>query len=186
MLFTLAQARAVKPLDNVTKYPDAAVQAAGDLATDALEHACAVHFTPTSFSEVLDGNGRCDLMLWTAKPTAIASATVAGLDVTSTVLVYSDGRVYRPNGWACGRQNVTVTGTAGWPVCPPRVARACLLLAKRFLVDSPVNDRATTLINEDGTTQYLVTAGVRSALFDIPEANAVVQDYGLQQGYLVA
>ncbi len=113
---------------------------------------------------------------------------VGGVAVDSSVVSWtqSDGRVYREGGWTAGRRNVVITGTRGYPYPPPRVGRAALLLAKRFLVDSPHSDRATSITTEDGTTQFLVTAGVRQAVTDVPEANAVIEEYGLRGAFAVA
>jgi hypothetical protein len=185
--FALSEARALKPMDDAATYSAARLTQARTLAETALEDACMVPFVPRYFRWRLDGNGRCDLMLPRSRPLTVTTATVDGAALTVGDLeLYEDGRVYSPNGWASGRRNVIIAGTYGYPFPPPRVARASMLLAKRFIVDSPVNDRATSLTTEDGTTSYLVTAGVRSAITDVPEANAVIEIYGMRDAYTVA
>lgn len=185
MLFTLVAARKLKPLDNVTLYLDADITAAGEMASEALENACGVTFTPRAFTETFDGTGRSELFLKTTLPLTVTSVTLNGVAVSPTL--YPDGTLYLASGWsATSRRNIVVTGTAGHATCPARVARAALLLAKRWLVDSPVNDRTTVFTNYEGATERFVTAGVGSALFDIPEANAVVAAYSLQAGLMVA
>lgn len=187
LLFSIADARRVKPLDNTTTYPAARIAEARTLAETALEEACHVAFAPTYFRLRLDGNGRTDLLLPIVRPLTVTAATVDGASLTAADLeLYDDGRVYYEGGWSAGRRNVVITGTHGYPFPPPRVGRAALLLAKRVLVDSPVSDRATSMTTEDGTTQFLVTAGVRQAVFDVPECNAVVIDYGLRDAFAVA
>lgn len=180
-LFSLAEARALKPLDNTTTYPTTDVIAARVLAECALEEACGVAFVPTYKREKIDGNGTTDVLL-KARPLSVTSATVGGVEVAdlSTLELYADGRLYNPSMWTAGRRNIEVKYTYGYPFPPPRVGRACLLLAKRFLVDSPISDRVTTMTTPEGGTQFYVTAGVRDAVFDVPEANAVVQRYGLE------
>ena len=45
-----------------------------------------------------------------------------------------------------------------------------------MVVDSPTSDRATSISNEDGTTQNLIVAGYsRGAMFAIPELNTLVE-----------
>lgn len=191
VLFTIAEARALKPLDSTTTYPTASIVAARTIAETALEDACHVPFVPTYFRTTVEGNWRGDVLLPIVRPLTITSVAVDGIAVTlSDVTLYEDGRLYYAAGWPMGagvtRRNIAVQGTYGYPYPPPRVSRAALLLAKRFLVDSPVSDRATTLTTEDGTTSLLVTAGVRQAVFDIPEANAIVDHYGMQDAFAVA
>lgn len=178
--FTIGEARRLSPLQDAETYPDAAIDAARVMAESALEDACSVAFVPREFTVQVDGRGRCDLLLPIVRPLTISAATIDGTAVVvGDVELYDDGRVYLERGWGAGRRNITLTGTHGYPSPPPRVARAAMLLAKRFLVDSPVSDRATSMTTEDGTTQFLVTAGVRQAVFDVPECNAVVELYGM-------
>jgi hypothetical protein len=189
--FTTADARALPGpgggvLSDATKYPDAVIEAARAMAQDAIEHAACVYFTPTAFSEVFDGTGRGVLRLGTVRPLMLTAAVVDGVTVTDAVL-YTDGRVYRAAGWpATARQNVTISGTAGYAAVPPRVAHAALMLTKRWLVDTHVSDRATTVTGQDGSSQYFVTAGVKGAMFDVPEVNAVLGDYGVRRGRMIA
>ncbi len=184
-LFTIEQARRLKPLNDTTAYPTARLVEARTLAESALEDACEVAFVPTYFRVTLDGRGRTDIMLPLSRPLTITSATVDGAAVTVDELgLYDVGRIYNPNGWAAGRRNVVITGTHGYPFAPPRVGRAALLLAKRFLVDSPVSDRTTSITTEDGTTRF-ITAGERQAVFDVPECNQIVIEYGISDAYAV-
>ncbi len=185
--FTIGEARRLSPLGNAAVYPDAAIDAARVMAESALEEACCVAFVPREFTVQVDGRGRCDLLLPIVRPLAISEATIDGTAVVvGDIQLYDDGRVYLERGWSVGRRNIVLTGTHGYPAPPPRVARAAMLLAKRFLVDSPVSDRATSLTTEDGTTQFLVTAGVRQAVFDVPECNAIVEQYGYRGAFAVA
>lgn len=187
VLFTVAQARALKPLDNTTTYTTQRILDARTMAETALEDACKVAFVPRYFRVTLDGRGSTDLLLPMVRPLTVTAATIDDAAVTvDDVELYDDGRAYLPSGWTAGRRNVTITGTHGYQFPPPRVGRAALLLAKRFLVDSPVSDRATSMTTEDGTTQFLVTAGVRQAATDVPEANAVIDEYGVRGAFTVA
>jgi hypothetical protein len=71
----------------------------------------------------------------------------------------------------------------GFDFPPARISRAAILLAKRWLVEGPIDDRATSLITEDGTFA-LTTPGLRGALFDLPEVNAAIEEYNYA-GYQV-
>lgn len=179
--FTVAEARAVPPLDNTTKYPDADIEAVRQSVEEALEDACGVSFIQRTATDTLDGNAGTDIVLDRSRVSAVTAASIDGTALTASELadlaVYPDGTIYNPAGWTRGRRNVSITYTHGHATIPGRVKRAAIMLTRRYLVDSPVNDRATSLVNDDGTTQWLVTAGVRGALFDLPEVNAIVQQY---------
>lgn len=184
--FPIAAARRVKPLDNTTTYPNDRIIEARVLAETALEEACMVAFTPRYFRATLHGGGGRTLLLPVTRPLSVTSATIDGTAVTvADVKLDPAGVLYLEAGWGRGMHNIVVKGTYGYGVTPPRVSRAAVMLAKRYLVDSPLPDRATSLTNEDGTTQLLVTAGVRSAIFDVPEANAIVEEYGMQDAHTV-
>ena len=185
--FTVAEARSASflggALSDVTKYPDADIDAMRVAVEEALEHACGVAFVQRDASENLDGTGGFDLFLPYPRPQSVTSCSIGGLALTSdqlaALVLYRDGRVYNPSTWPRGRGNVAIVYQHGYLDVPGRVKRAAMILTRRFLVDSPVSDRSTTLINPDGTTQYMVTAGVRDAIFDVPEANAIVNEYGV-------
>ncbi len=189
LLFTVAEARRIKPLDNATAYPTGLVVAARTLAETALEDECGVPFVPTYFRERIDGRGRTDLLLPIVRPLTITAVTIDGTalsgDDLAALELYDDGRIYREAGWSAGRRNVIVTGTHGYAFAPARVGHAAIRLAKWALVDSPVSDRATSLTTEDGMTQFLVTGGTRRAVFDLPACNAVVERYGIRDALTV-
>lgn len=191
-LFAISEARALTALTNTTTYPASALILARTLAESALEDACGLPFVPRYFRGRYDGTGDVDLLL-PPRPLSITSVVVgattasAGTTLTANELtdlrLYDDGRLYNSAGWTEGRQNVQVKGTRGYRYPPPRVGRAALMLAKRWLVDTSVSDRATAIANaETGTTQFFVTAGIREMVFDVPEANVIVQRYGVEHG----
>lgn len=182
VLFTIAQARAVSPLNDTSTYTTARIVEARTMVETALEDACGVAFVPRYKRQFVSGNGRSTVIL-PPRTTAIRSVTLDGAVVSQgyvdTMRLLPTGEVYYPSWWSQGYANYEIAFEHGYDYPPPRVTHAALKLAKRYLVDSPVSDRATTLTTEDGTTQFLVTAGVRQAVFDIPEANAVVDQYSL-------
>ncbi|HVE27286.1 MAG TPA: hypothetical protein VNC22_17895 [Sporichthya sp.] len=181
-LFTIAQARALNPLNNTTTYTTQQIIDARTMVETALEDACQVAFVPRYRRESVNGSGSTEVQLSMPRVRSIRSATLDGTALTVSELadIVPSGRIiYTANTWTRGFGNYSISYEHGYDTTPPRVSNAALLLARRYLVDSPVSDRATSLTTEDGTTQFLVTAGVRQAVFDIPEANAVVAQYGL-------
>lgn len=183
VLASVADLRAIKPLDDTTKYPTANLLAARDAVAAVLEDVSGVAFSPRYEREYkIDGDGSTEILLKRPRPLSVQSATLDGTSVTvGDLLLYDDGRVYYANGWSTGRQNVTVKYTYGYPTPPGNCAQVVARLVKWLLVDSPISDRAISIINEGGQ-QNLVTAGVRGAIFDLPLANAFVQNYGYVRG----
>lgn len=193
--FTVAEARAATwmggALTSTTTYASADIDAMRVAVEDAIERECGVAFVPrTATNELHDGSGTYDLLTEWARPTAVTAASVGPkgsrvaltADQLALIDVYKDGRVYYPNGWPTGRANVLLTYTHGWATVPGRVKRAAMLAVKRFLVDSPISDRATSMVSAEGQSQFFVTAGVRDAIFDVPEVNAVIREYGVDVG----
>lgn len=181
-LFSLADARAVPPLNDTAKYPAKKVTATRTLVEQALEDACGVAFVPRFTLETFSGKGSTTIMLSQPKVRAVRSITrddvaVTGSDLTSAK-VAGTGVVYWPSVWSAGYSNFTVGYEHGYDGAPERVKRAALKLTKNWLIEGPVDDRATSMSTEDGTFS-LVTPGVRGALFGIPEVEAVVQQYGM-------
>jgi hypothetical protein len=134
-LFSIAQARRLRPLDNTTAFPVPRLVEARTAAEIALERHLEVAFAPTYFRAVLDGRDRTDLILPVTRPLTITAATVdsTAIDIDDLQL-QSVGRVYRETGWTAGRGNVVITGTHGHAVPPPGVSRACLALAREYLI----------------------------------------------------
>lgn len=183
--FTVAEAREQEPaLASSATYSDDDINAMRVAVEQALEHACKVAFVPrTATNERRDGTGGYELLLKNARPTLVTAASIGGAalsaDQLALIVCYESGIVYYPNGWVRGRGNVLVTYTHGYESVPGRVKRAAIKLTKRFLVDTPVSDRATSMTNPEGATQFLVTAGVRGAITDVPEVNAIIDQYGV-------
>lgn len=182
-LFTIAQARAIKPLDNTATYTNDQIIDARTLVEQSLEDACGVAFVPRYAREMVSGSGSSRVILSRPRVTAIRSVSLDGVALgasdLATVVARVTGVAYYPGRWTSGFDNYEVGYEHGWPQPPERVRHAALRLAKRWMVEGPVDDRATAMTTEDGTYS-LVTPGLRGALFDLPEVNAVVQLYGMQ------
>jgi hypothetical protein len=183
-LFSIAQARAVSPLNNTTAYPTATIVQMRTTVEQALEDACGVAFVPRYRLETLSGPGGTSLLL-APRTTAIRSATVS-----DTVLAAGDltDLTYSPTGfvdgyaWTYGSSNITVGYEHGWPSPPERIRRAALTLAKAWLVEGPVDDRASTFSSVDGGTYGLVVEGRAGSQFGLPTVDAAVNQYSLACG----
>lgn len=182
-LASVADLQAIKPLNDAAKYPVANLLTARDAVASVLEDVSGVAFTPRYEREYkIDGDGATEILLKRPRPLSVQSATLDGTALTvSDLLLYDDGRVYYANGWNKGRQNIVLKYTHGYPFPPGNCAQVVARLVKWLLVDSPISDRAISIINEGGQ-QNLVTAGVRGAIFDLPIANAFVENYGYPRG----
>lgn len=183
-LFTISEARTVKPLDSTATYTAAQIAAARTMAEQALEDACGQAFVPRYSIETFHGTG-ADTLLLKPRLRAVRTASVdgtalVGTDLTGLVAMPS-GELWRQAYWTYGRGNVTIGYEHGHDTPPLRVSRAAILLAKHFLVDGPFDDRATSISTDDGTFS-LVTPGLRGSAFGIPEVDAVVQRYDVSVG----
>lgn len=184
-LFSIAQARAVRPLDNAVTYTTAAIVETRTLVEQALEDACGVAFVPRYRRETFDGAGLATLLAHQPRVTALRSASLDGTDISSTDLATiagaMTGRLYYPNSWIAGYGNYNVAYEHGYDQPPLRIMQAALLLAKNWLVKGPIDDRTTAFSTEDGTYS-LSTPGMRGASFGIPEVDATVAEYSMRVG----
>lgn len=177
----LAEIRAVRPLEQA-QYTDARLEAARQLVQADLEVACGVRFTPTVIETTVI-RGACfhssSTIVLPPRPRAITALTVEGQPATvPTGLEYdASGVVWSPTAWPSGR--LRITASHGYDAPPTEVKRVAMMLAKRVLVDSPGNDRATSITNPDGTNEFLLVAGRGGARYDLPAANAAVRRYGV-------
>lgn len=176
-LFTLAEARADSDL---IALPIADLILGRTLAETALEDACGRAFVPRYARETLTP-GAYRLALARQALRLVRSASIGGTDLTEAQLadLRLDGRsVYYSGGWGFGVRDVVIEYEHGEDYPPPRVSRACLLLAKNWIIDGPIDERATALSAGDaGGTINLLTPGTRGSTFGIPEVDEVVNRY---------
>ena len=184
---SLDDVRARKPLDNVNRYPDRVLLAARAQLENELSERAGVKFNGGEFTVTLDGNGTSDLFLPIGQPRSITSLKIDDVAIDSTALATvkvdtRQGIVYFPAGFPSGRLNITITGIAGHTQPVGGLPSAMAKGIRYMVVDSPVQDRAISVSNEDGTTQNLVVAGLRGAIFAIPELNVIVENSRQQFG----
>lgn len=184
---TLAWLRDIDPLNDDGTYSDADVLDTRDAVIDALEDVCKTAFVRRTRTEqfadsvtmrmvALERGGGLNRH---AAP-VVTALTIHGVAVD---LIAEPPTVGRGGLLFLGRRTFgrgcSVTYTHGYEACPGRVRRGVRMLVVDWLTQdkgSAVPDRATSVSNGD-TTYALVTAGVRGALFDLPEANAIVAQY---------
>ena len=169
-----------RPLDDVNRYPDAMLVRAREALISEMSDRAGVKFTGGEFTVTVDGNGGTDLFLPIGKPRSITSVTIDGTALTGTdltdILVDSRaGVLYRAAQWNSGRLNITVTGVSGFAQPPGGLAPAVAKGVRYMVVDSPTQDRAISVSSEDGSTSNLMVAGLRGAIFAIPELNMLVE-----------
>jgi hypothetical protein len=173
-LFTIAEARAFgQPLSDAAKYSSAQIAAVRTLAEQALEDACGVAFVPRHAHELVSATGNGLVFKW---PRVLAVLTVNGVAPTGTVDIYPSGVVTSSTGWPSGR--LAVAYDHGYERPPERVKRAAILLAKRYIVNGPIDDRASKLDLGDQGSIALFNPMMRDSVFDVPEAEACVRAYG--------
>lgn len=183
---TLAWLREADPLDDIATYSDADILDTRDGVIDALEDACKTAFVRRTRTETFADGHRMTMIALerggglNRHPAPVVTAmTVDGevADLTSGLNIGRGGLMFRT--WYDFGYSCSITYTHGYAVCPGRVRRGVRMLVVDWLAQdkgSALPDRATSMSNGD-TTYSLVTAGVRGAIFDLPEANAIVRQY---------
>lgn len=185
--FGLAEARKRAPIrDFPNLYPDDRLSEARTVAERALEDAAGVSFVPRYGRAVIDGDGTDELLIPFPEPRRVIAVTVDGVELAADELADIEpldyGTLYRPDGWPSGRRNIEVRVEHGFKTPPGRVSHAALALTLYLLTDGPLSDRTISATNEDGTYQSFVTAGVKGAIFALPEVNAVVAEHSMAEG----
>jgi hypothetical protein len=179
--FTVAEALALPELTGKSAIEIAAVRT---LAEQAFEDAAGVAFVPRyERVQVTPGSGA--LIGLPKSPvrairdvSEVTSLGASPVTVTLSEVGYTTEGIYRPNGWTVVPHGVTVGYEFGRDCPPERVKRAVLLLAKNWLIDGPIDDRATG-IPTDGGIITLSTPGQRGVVFGLPEVEAALEQYSL-------
>jgi hypothetical protein len=184
--FSIAQARAVRPLDNATTYTTARIVEMRTLVEDALERELGYALVPRYSLDWLDyfagGSawGEIPLRPYT---TAVRTLTIDGVAATGMTL-RRPGTVTPTLRYTTGfaRWSDALVGIEhGQPVTEAEATQAALTLAKTWLVSGPVDDRTTALATEDGTFT-LSTPGRGGSIFGVPQVDSFVQRASLRAG----
>lgn len=180
--FSVAQARQISPLQDATTYTTQNIVDYRTMAEMALEDICGVAFTPhyshhtariSTFGllKVPRREVRDVRNIYTATDNGpVAMPNLTGLRIES------DGLIFIPSFFTWWSTPITVTYDHGFDFAPPRVRRAALQLMRRWLVESPWDERATGFRTRDGGEMTVLLANHTDA-FDIPEVVAVADAY---------
>lgn len=180
--FSIAQALALTELED---FSAAEIATARTLAEQAFEDAARVAFVPRYAYERVSAQ-RGQLLSLPRFPlrvvrsvTEITSFGGDPADVDASGYSATEEGIYRLYGWTPGPKNVTVGYEYGYDRPPELVARAVLILAKNWLIEGPITDRATAIsAGPDGGTITLLTPGVRGVVFGIPVVDSALEQYG--------
>jgi hypothetical protein len=183
--FTTAELRAQDAaLADPVRFPDAQLDAMRQLVEQSLEDACDVGFvprastaTPSRTAGPFGGDGSRWLSLPVHMLRSVVSVTSDGQVLDLTGVAVRGHCLWLYDGWPWGVANLTVTYSHGYDAPPLRVKRAALILAKVWLLEGPVDVRATQVSAGDGSTINLATPGVLGSTFGVPEVDAVVRQY---------
>jgi hypothetical protein len=175
-LFSVAEARAVAPLSNTTTYPTAAIVAMRTTVEQSIEPEYGTALVPRFKRETVSGNGGTMIRL-TGPILAVRSATVNGVAVTAEALadLYVSGAWLGGYTWPLGVGNIVVDYEYGLAYPPARVKQAGLRLARQWLVNGPVDDRALGAASPDGNFSFgLATPGRNGSIFGLPDLDAAI------------
>jgi hypothetical protein len=170
------RARFPNPLTDATKYPDATVQEAIDLAVESFEHAADVAFAPRTETLTLTSSQAGQLIIPRNKVTTVTSITGSTSGTITVDGQLIGGTVFaNANGWDT-TETLTVEVTHGYADTPLEVKWAVGILARKRLLRGDLDDRATQLVDNGGVVN-LATPGLFGSEFGIPEVDAVLRRY---------
>jgi hypothetical protein len=184
-LYSIAEARSLKPLDNTTTYPTASIIAMRTSVEDMIERACGVAFVPRYTHETLTGLGTYGLLPTWPKLRAVRSAS-ATYNGATTTLGASDllGLTW---GAYAGLYGYSWTSGYPWSIGyehgydrpPEEIKHAALILTKLKLTgqNRPVDDRAVTFNTSEGGTYSLAVPGRNGSHFGHPDVDAAIDRY---------
>lgn len=179
-LFSIAEARALAPLNSTTSYPVARIIDVRTVAEQAIEDACGVAFVPRFARELLSGTQTRKLIVTQPRVRVLRFVRRDGVAFAvgelATVRADDAGILDHPGGWIWGAENYEVAYEHGYTYPPGRIKQAALTLARSWLVDGPMDERTTAFTTPDGTFT-LSTPGLRGAVFGIPEVDAAINAY---------
>jgi hypothetical protein len=180
--FTIADLRAFAPqaVGNTTTYPDSRIVEMRTTVEQTIEEAVGFAFVPRYSRDILSGDTTGWLRVRHQPVRAVRSVTDTGVAFTAGDLaaVSFDGSFLYGASWTSGYGNLIVGYEYGLDRPPERVKRAAMLLAKSWLVATPVDDRTATFTSvEGGGTYALVVPGRNGSIVGLPEIDAVIQQY---------
>ena len=179
--FSVAQARKLRPLDDATTYPAGDIVAYREGAEEALEDVTWGAFVPRYQRATYSlRRGRATLL---PNVRAVRSVKLDGTlltsdeyDWTTTGLLTVHAQSWNAP-WDWTMHQVEVCYEHGLDETPWRVSRALMLLTRRWLVESPFDER-TTKVQMIRIGQLDLQGEGFGIPFDIPELNVICDQYG--------
>jgi hypothetical protein len=176
-MFDIAEARAIRPLNNTVDYPSATVMDMRTTVEDTIEKYTGA-MVPRYAYETKNYPRWPDPLVLKHDVRAIRSVAIDGVALSVDQLNNLDIRAGLLHGLP-GRPRWNSTVTIGYEYGrdrpTERIRRAALLLTKIWLVSGPVDDRTSTFTSTEGGTYSLVTAGRGGSLVGIPEVDAAIK-----------
>lgn len=173
--FTVAELRTRFSDGDLDDYSDAQIQDAIDLAVESYEREAGIAFVPRQATATITELADARTIRLPRRPvrsiTTATGATTGEIDVSEARI---KGRlVTLPAAWPSG-EDIEVVYQHGRDAPPLRTIRATQLLARTWLINGPVDHRATQIAAAGGGVINLSTPGKFGAVFGIPEVDAAL------------
>lgn len=181
--FDVRRARMRPPLGDMMEYPTEAIVYYRTLAEQALEDICGVAFVPRYTREIarVGRSGRLSLtrrkIRHVVQITTSSDAGPVPLTNLNGLRIPAGDSIWLPMALNWISMPVEVAYYHGFDEPIHRVSRAAIELARRWLVESPWDERMTGYRQRDGGELSILTAS-KSDPFDIPEVVAISRLYG--------
>ena len=187
-LFTIGELRSMEPsLAETSRYTGAMCRAARTAAEQRLEQAARVAFVPRGRRLSVFGDGRGRLALSDNAIRRVISVSIDAVALTAPELaaltVREWGALDRPDGfyWEAGAA-VSVYYEHGYDYPPEPVRQAVMVLAREYLVRSPLSSRATVEQTDVGFFRLSIAGGDKPT--GIPDVDAVIEAFGRRRPYV--
>jgi hypothetical protein len=174
-VFSLAELTAVKP-----QYATWTTAQMSDMRTTvetAFEEEYGTALVPRYKRQTITTSVAPDLLQLNPVVRAIRDATVDGTALTApqlAELTWSPGGSVYGYPWTGAYSNIVVGYEYGLPHPPPRIKQGLLRLAKQWLTNGPIDDRAAVYNIAEGGTYSMVVPGRNGSTFGMPELDAII------------
>lgn len=184
-LFEIAEIRAFdRTFENANKYPTQTLRDVRTAVEQVIEGPTAgrIAFVPRGRRVTVNGNGvSAGQRVPDFAVREIYSASINGTALTETeidAIVCDDNWLWRSvsQAWAGGHRNVELHYAHGLDRVPAPIKRAALILAREYLVTSPLPGRATA--TSIGDQMFRLTVAGRDGVTGLPDVDAAIAQHG--------
>lgn len=205
-LFEIADLRSMdRAFQDLTKYPADYLRQVRTMVEDAIEGPRAAQraFVPRgrrckvngsspdltrAYSPLMYGTDYRGLLTPDFDLRELYACTIDGTPLTIdeiNAITLDDNHLWRGGGvqwpaWPFGHSNISLHYTFGLDRAPAPISRAALILAREFLVTSPIPGRATA--QAIGDTIFRLTIAGRDGIFGLPDVDSAIDQWG-RKGY---